>query len=244
MPCLQRCISTRRIDGCVLGPSYTEEPKETLSAKNGLQKHFQDNQGSLAMVPSIDGHLVSSYSRRELSVAISDHSDTVKTYWHDYYAVDMVQYDIILGFPWLEDADLNTFWANMNGTIVTVVRLAKRRSRTHTRNSTVQRYRPYKSPKLLDETFASPNGTVVTISAQEAADAVLKKEPAFLVHLPVDDGSDRMTFLGATGVEESNCRSILRSLHMLSEHTSHDHGIELEPGKILPHKSLYNLSAT
>ena len=57
------------------------------------------------MVKAIDGHKVQAYGHHNINMSVSDEDGLTHKNKFSFKAVDMDGYDLILGWPWLKDAN-------------------------------------------------------------------------------------------------------------------------------------------
>lgn len=61
----------------------------------------------------MDGHRVTSYGRTTAPVIAADHQGITKQSVQPLDTVDMDDFDVILGFPWLRDVNPIVDWQSM-----------------------------------------------------------------------------------------------------------------------------------
>jgi len=73
-------------------------------------KHLPKVPMSLRRVHALDGHEVSSYGKHRVLTRATDRRGLAREHAHTYEAVEMVGYDVILGYPWLFAVPCLMYW--------------------------------------------------------------------------------------------------------------------------------------
>lgn len=59
---------------------------------------------------AVNSHWITTFGKANLDIIVLNSSNQLKTISQQYYAVDMVKYNLILGIPWHKMADPDIFW--------------------------------------------------------------------------------------------------------------------------------------
>ena len=173
---------------------------------------------------AVDGHDVYSYGQHKISVAATDRNDLTREFRHVFDAVDLSGYDMILGYPWLTECNPDLDWR----TRTWVYREASEVSTLSAKQMERELTRKHKAAYLM---VPHPTGDAATEGAKLA-------------------GSVKM--VDAAGGDTNPLQALLDEFHdifdekgagIIPPHATHDHAIELEPGKQPPHRPIYQLSA-
>lgn len=218
-------------------PLWVETPRGPIEAfcllDSGAESSFVQQRWAKQQLPDIDSAVrqvraindttVKSYGTRSLHLTVGDAKGELRDQYETVESVDMLEYDIILGYPWLEHADPDVRWAEQ-----------------------CWYYRP-----PSDNPIRKLDHNLEVISPQTCAVLALNGTPVYVLHTrPVIDG-ETIGFFGAGTVPENAIPpEYTEFAHIFSEeeasilapHRDHDHAIEVEPGTTPPLRPLYPLS--
>lgn len=189
--------------------------------------HLPDTQISIRRVHALDGHHITSYGERKLSVLATDSHDITREGKHFFETVDIKGYDLVLGFPWLHDEDPDINWHERTwryrnpskplspNRLLSPKRFLKKAKKNNLVFVAVLREI---SPLSVEEL---PSGTTLAAGIQGSSS---DENP---LHPLVDEFSDVFA--------EDGSNQILNP-------SDHSHAIDIVPGKVPPYKPIYNLS--
>lgn len=187
------------------------------------KQYLPDIDATVRQVRAINDTTVKSYGSRRLHLTVGDANGELRDQYETVESVDMLEYDIILGYPWLEHVDPDVHWAKQ-----------------------CWYYRPLnnsQSKKLEDN--------LEITSAQTCAMLALNGAPVYVLHArPLIDGDTIGLFSASASTENTVPQEYTDFTHVFSEeeasilapHRDHDHAIELEHGATPPLRPLYALS--
>lgn len=187
------------------------------------KQYLPDIDATVRQVRAINDTTVKSYGSRRLHLTVGDANGELRDQYETVESVDMLEYDIILGYPWLEHVDPDVHWAKQ-----------------------CWYYRPLnnsQSKKLEDN--------LEITSAQTCAMLALNGAPVYVLHArPLIDGDTIGLFSASASTENTIPQEYTEFTHVFSEeeasilapHRDHDHAIELEHGATPPLRPLYPLS--
>lgn len=173
-------------------------------------------------IHAIDGHDVYSYGQHKLTVGATDRNGLTREFRHNFDAVDLIGYDMILGYPWLMEVNPDpnwrkktwAYWETPRITTISAEQAERELSRKHRVAYLMIPYKP----------DASSKGAILAGSANVAVAGGGDTNP---LQALLDEFQDIFDETEA-GV--------------LPPHAAHDHAIELEAGKQPPHCPIYQLS--
>ena len=187
------------------------------------KQYLPDIDSPVCQVRAINNTTVKSYDSRQLDLTIGDADGDLRDHTETVESVDMVEYDIILGFPWLERVDPDVRWSKK-----------------------LWFYRP------PDSTGSNNPRPIEVVSAHTCAVLALGNNPVYVLHTrSIADGDASIGLFGATVVDDrgipmeyADYGDIFseEEASILAPHRDHDHVVNTEPGKSPPLRSIYPLS--
>ena len=75
------------------------------------KQYLPDIDSPVCQVRAINNTTVKSYGSRQLDLTIDDADGNLRDHTETVESVDMMEYDIILGFLWLEQVDPDIHWS-------------------------------------------------------------------------------------------------------------------------------------
>lgn len=173
-------------------------------------------------VRAIDGHEIYSYGQRRLDVQATDRADITREFRHTFNAVEMVGYDIILGYPWLRQTNPDVDWLEETWAY-----------RQHAAVTTIT------SNELEDELRSSGTAAYMIMPYRPDDDTILLGSAVSPPGAPVDPGKPPLHDL----LEEFRDVFDDKRASIIPSHAAYDHAIDVEPGKQPPHRAIYQLSS-
>ena len=240
----------RKYPNAIVSWVYLETPKGLRKAQclidSGAERNFVSQQWikendvpeddtNPKDVQAIDGRVVRSYGAHEMKASIEDRNKVSKDWQVALYSVDMRGYDMILGYPWLCEADPDVRWREATWTY----RLL---------GDTGQKFD-------VDVCDAEEFATLATLAVEDGGHAYCALPYQLYPTLPIstpryaDDLAAKVgsfTFQDETGLPsqvEDLADVFSEALSdSLNTHDQVEHPIDLEPGKTLKSGPIYNMS--
>ncbi|KAK9233678.1 hypothetical protein V1525DRAFT_422965, partial [Lipomyces kononenkoae] len=225
--------------------------------------------GSAVLAEAVDGHLIPTYGKCLLDLVTPDSGGRLGTTLQAYNLVDMPKYDFILGMPWHETVEPDMRWAAKKWYYRDGNRpddINPKLQYYRTRHGAVQRFTAQHAPSSgkkrkgrkrrktsaeveANEPMGDPHlHSISRITAQEVADEARKGNPVFVAHI---ENKELGTVSGLHAVSLAELPAYVQEYSdvfseeqaaKLPDYASHDHAIDIEPGKEPPYRSIYRLS--
>ena len=192
--------------------------QKSFVSQEWAKKHLRAAQEAPRLVTAVDGHQIKSYGSRDMELQLTDALGAMRDEDVTCEAVNMQGYDMILGYDWLQHANPDINWAL--GTWL---------------------WRPLSPSQKKENTFIAfvDDGKIRKEVRRGGTLGILWCQPW--------GGSIRLNMIHegeALPPEYEDFEDVFDSdnADRLPEHASHDHAIDLLPGKQPPHRPIYSLS--
>lgn len=184
--------------------------------------HLRAAQETPRLVTAVDGHQIKSYGSRDMELQLTDASGAMRDEDVTCEAVNMQGYDMILGYDWLQHANPDINWAL--GTWL---------------------WRP-PSPSQISQK-KEENTLIAFVEAGKIRKEVRRGGMLGILWCQPWKDSIRLNMIHegeALPLEYEDFKDVFDSdnADRLPENASHDHAIDLFPGKQPPHRPIYSLS--
>jgi RNase H-like domain found in reverse transcriptase/Reverse transcriptase (RNA-dependent DNA polymerase)/Retroviral aspartyl protease len=183
-----------------------------------VRKHVRSTDSVSRMVKALDGHRIRSYGLHRMRIAVADDRGLERQNTYPLTAVDMAGYDVILGMPWLREANPDVNWAALSW-----------RYREASSKEDVQILSAHRAAQKILK------GSAAFILRLWVKDGDTYGEPLVAGAITNETGLPAYLEEFADVFSEGDAK-------VLPERTAHDHPIDLEPGTEPPHKPIYGLT--